>query len=247
MWIRFLSILCAATLALAVPGSPANAGDIRVAVAANFRAPLEPLALAFEKASGHKLLISAGSTGQLFAQIANGAPFDVFLAADSDRPARLASDGFGVTGSVFTYASGRLALIARAVPAVGETPDLSGFRRIAIANPRTAPYGAAAAAVLEDLGAADVPRVEAGNVGAVGALVVSGAAEAGITAASLAPALARHGLSAWPVPPGMHPPLRQDAILLTAGQDNAAAIAFLDWLRQDEARAIIRSAGYRVD
>lgn len=226
----------------------AEAANLRIAVAANFRETLLALQPVFEATGEERLTISAGSTGQLFAQISNGAPYDVFLAADQDRPARLAEAGLAAPGSAFTYATGRLVLLApgRPLPDAGATPSLDGLARIAIANPRTAPYGAAAEQVLDRLGAAGLQRVLAQNVAGVVSAVESGAAPAGLTAqALLGP---DRQAEAWQVPADWHDPIRQDAVLLSRAQDPDAAARFLAWLGSDpEARQIIRSHGYVVD
>lgn len=234
-----------AFVACVLSGGVQAAETVRVAVAANFRATLEVLRPTFEATGEAQLSIAAGSTGQLFAQIANGAPFDVFLAADQKRPARLAEQGLAVSGSIFTYAVGRLVMLVPGgqIPPDGTVPDLSGLSRIAIANPRTAPYGAAARQVLERLGVADVQLVLAQNVGGVVALVRSGAAPAGLTAAALLPP----GTPVWPVPADLHDPIRQDAALLTRAAESPHAKAFIAWLQGAEAQRIIEANGYALD
>ena len=241
--LRFLML----TLAVLAVAPTAMAETVRVAVAANFRTVLTALQPEFEAASGAKVQISAGSTGQLAAQIGNGAPFDVFLSADQIRPARLVADGLAVAKSQFTYATGRLALLAPGVeiPQDGSIPDLGDLNRMSIANPRTAPYGVAAMEVLDQLDIAGEQLVLAHNAGGVVAAVASGAAPAGVTALSLAKD--RGQLPAWPIPAELHMPLHQDAVLLTTAAQNQAAIAFLDWLKGQDAQHIIRSHGYALD
>lgn len=226
-------------------GNAAQAAEVvRVAVAANFRAVLETLKPEFEAAQYATLLISAGSTGQLYAQITNGAPFDVFLSADQERPRQLAKAGLADPVSRITYAIGRLALIVpgRAIPDDGTIPDLADVDRMAIANPRTAPYGAAAMEVLDKLDIAGVQLVLAQSVAGVNASVLAGAAPAGLTALALV-----GDAPAWTVPVEMHAPLRQDAILLSEAAENATARAFLRWLASPPARQIIETHGYSLD
>lgn len=232
-----------------------HAVEAKVAVAANFAEVMAALAPAFAEVSGHTLVTSSGSTGKLYAQVRNGAPFDVLLAADQARPARLEAEGDGIAGTRFTYALGQLvlwsaddALLAGAAPAVIASPAV---RHLAIANPALAPYGAAARQALArlGLGAAVAGRlVTAQNVGEVYALVASGAAEAGFVARSAldGPGRSPSG-SRWSVPAELHEPIRQDAVLLRHGAGNAAARAFLDYLRSAPARVLIRRYGYRTE
>lgn len=238
--------------AVASSAGPIAAETATMAVAANFRSTAETLREEFEAESGHALVIAAGSTGQLYAQIVNGAPYDGFLAADQARPERAETDGLAVAGSRFTYAIGRLALIA-ADPEAPVDPEAlaKATGAVAIANPRTAPYGAAAKAALERLGlwpALEGRIAQAQNVGGAYAAVASGAAEFGFVALSYvigpdgAPQRAY-----WTPPEVSAATLRQDAVLLARGGDNAAAIAFLDYLRGASARALIRAQGYDVE
>ncbi|MEO1192653.1 MAG: molybdate ABC transporter substrate-binding protein [Pseudomonadota bacterium] len=219
-------------------------------MAANFQPAMAALQAAFEAKSGHQLTVSVGSTGKLFAQIANGAPYDVLLAADEARPARLEAEGLAVDGSRFTYATGQLVLWS---PKPDVIPDGDGlgvlqaanFRRLAIANPLLAPYGLAAEQTLQSLGLAEAlsGRLVIGqNIGQAYALVATGNAEFGLIAHSLLPP-ARED-SHWPVPPDLHAPIRQDAVLLQRGADNAAALAFLAFLKSPEAQDILSQNGY---
>ncbi|MGE0486985.1 MAG: molybdate ABC transporter substrate-binding protein [Gammaproteobacteria bacterium] len=234
---------------------PARADEATVAVAANFAEVLAALAPAFTATTGHTLVASAGSTGKLYAQVMSGAPFDVLLAADPERPARLEAEGVAVAGTRFTYATGALVLWSRdAALLAADDPAViaaSPVRHLAIANPDLAPYGVAARQVLAALGlaAAVADKLVMGqNVGEAYALVASGAAEAGFVALS---AVAKPGTpvagSRWAVPATLHDPIRQDAVLLRHGADNRAARAFLDFLRSASARALIRAHGYRDD
>ena len=245
-----LSVAVAAA-ASAVSATPALAAEVSVAVAANFAAPMQKIAAAFELDTGHKAVLAFGSTGKLHAQIRNGAPFHILLAADEETPARLESEGFAVPGTRFTYAVGRLVLWSRLpglVDAQGEVLKTGSFARMALANPKLSPYGAATVRVLNGLGLATTlaPRfVQGENIAQTFQFVASGNAELGFVALSqvvvdgrLAPG------SAWVVPARLHGPIRQDAVLLRAGRDDSAAAALLAYLRGDKARALIRASGY---
>ena len=245
----FLKSVCLAALALAVLSRPAAAGEALIAVAANFAAPMQALEAAFEAESGHALTVSAGSTGKLYAQIANGAPFDILLAADTERPERLEAEGRAVAGSRFTYAAGRLALWSADPVLIGEDGAAvlraAAFRRLAIANPDLAPYGAAAMEVLSGLGLAETLRsriVMGENIGQAFAIAASGNAELGFVALSQV-AEDEKG-SRWIPPAASYAPIRQDAALLSRAAENEAALAFLEYLKSDEARAIMEKYGY---
>lgn len=243
-----------ALLLAALLFSPARAETVAVAAAANFREPLEALARDFAEATGHELTMSAGSSGQLYAQIANGAPYDVFLSADQARPTDAVDAGLAVAGTQRTYARGRLIVLFRDpadVPAAnGAPPDFSRLRTLSVANPATAPYGAAAMQVLQNLGVADslAGRIaQAQNVSGVVAAVESGAAEAGFAALGSVMKPGSPEPKGWLVPGDLHDPIRQDAVLLARGRTNAAATAFLDYLASDRARAVIGAHGYEVE
>lgn len=234
--------------------TPRAAEEVLVAQAANFSKPLEEIAGVFERATGHRVRISSGSTGKLYAQIKNGAPFDVFLAADQRRPELLEEDGLTVPGSRFTYAVGRLTLWSR-------DPDrISGdgaavlrrgdFTYLAIANPKTAPFGAAAVQVMRNLGLADALSrkiVQGESVSQAFQFVFSGNAELGFLSLSqiLDPRVDGAG-SRWDVPQELYDPLRMDAVQLARSAGDAAARAFLDFVRGPEARAIIERYGYSM-
>lgn len=226
-----------------------SAGEARVAVAANFTEPVKEIGRLFAAARGHTAVFSFGATGQLYAQITQGAPFDVFLAADQARPEKAVAEGFGVAGGVFTYAVGRLALFSRAPGLVrgSETLRAGDFEHIAVANPVTAPYGAAAMAAMRALGVQDALAakiVQGSSIGQTFQFVETGNAEIGFVALSQ---IARHSEgSRWIVPAAMHAPIAQDAVLLKAGAESSAARAFLDFLRGPEARAVIVAFGYDV-
>jgi molybdate transport system substrate-binding protein len=230
---------------------PALAGEVSVAVAANFTAPMQVIAADFEKTTGHQMVLAFGATGTFYAQIKNGAPFDVLLAADDKTPARLEAEGGAVPGSRFTYAIGKLVLWsthADLVDAQGEVLKRGDFKHLAIAAPKLAPYGAAAVETLEKIGllSAIEPRfVQGENIAQTYQFVATGNADLGFVALSqvYADGKLKSG-SAWIVPDDLHRPIRQDAVLLARARDNVAAIALIDYLRSDAARAVIRSFGY---
>jgi len=242
------------TLALLLVVQGAAAADVQVAVAANFTAPMQKLAPLFEQQTGHKVVASYGSTGKFFGQINNGAPFEVLLAADDETPARLEQNGGAVTGTRFTYAIGRLVLWSRQAGVVdknGEVLRGDSFERIAIADPKLAPYGAAAVQTLRALGVLErqQPRFVTGeNITQAHQFVATGNAQLGFVALSQVQVDGRitEG-SAWVVPAHLHEPIVQQAVLLTAGRDNPAARALLDFLRSEPARAMIRRSGYAAE
>ena len=233
---------------------PAGAAEVAVAVAANFLEPLKAMIEPFAKASGHRLEPRPGSTGELYAQIASGAPYDVFLAADAERPETLEQEGRGVTGTRFTYAIGRLVLWsadAGGVAADGlATLRARRFAHLAIADPKTAPYGAAAIQVLErsQLKAALEPKLVFGqSIGQTLQFVTTGNAELGFVARSQLDGPGKQPAgSRWLVPAELHDPIRQDAILLGRAKDSAAAKAFLDYLKSPAGLDLVRSFGYEV-
>ncbi len=248
---RKFSELCVVLLAVLAGLPAARAGETTIAVAASFAGVLKELSGRFETAEGHHVVAVVGSSGKLAAQILNGAPFDIFLSADEARPEALIKRGMATAGDRFTYAIGRLALWsadAGRLTGGGEAYlRAPGDGRVAIANPKLAPYGTAAMATLKALGLdqAMASRLVYGeNVGQAFALARSGAAEAAFVALSqaLSPESAKG--SYWLVPQDLHQPLRQDGVLLTRGKTNAAATAFVAYLRSKEARSIIDKAGF---
>jgi molybdate transport system substrate-binding protein len=248
-----VSTFLAACMLLA-SGGAAGGAEALVAVATNFLEPLEKLAPIFAERTGHSIKYSSGSTGQSYSQIKAGAPFDVFLSADEAHPRLLESEGFGVPGTRFTYAVGRLALWSadqRRIGTDGAAALRAGdFRRLAIANPKVAPYGAAARQVLLALGLWSElagKLVQGQNIGQTFQFVATRNAELGFVALSqvLSPRNAERG-SHWVAPSALHEPIRQDALLLGRSRDNAAARAFLDFLRGREAVAVIVAYGYAV-
>lgn len=238
---RLLLTLCLAALA----ATPARAETALVAVATNFRPVAEALAVDFQAASGHEISVSAAATAKLAAQIEAGAPFDAFLSADTVTPARLAAAGHADATTSFTYATGRLVLWS-ADPAADLSDPVAALRaatHVAIANPDLAPYGKAAVETIDFMQVQDVldKTVTGENIGQTQTLVASGAANVGFVAAS---GLVDADGASWPVPADHHAPIHQDAILLAHGKDNAAARAFLDYLRSDAARPVIERFGY---
>lgn len=246
--LRLLFALAATLLA-----GLAHADDVQVAVAANFTAPLKEIAQAFEQQTGHRVIAAFGPTGGLYTQISNGAPFEVFLSADSKTPARLVAEGNAVAGSSFTYAKGKLVLWSAKpdyIDGEGAVLAQNRYRHLAIANPKTAPYGTAAMEVLEGMQLLDAVRpklVEGSNITQAYQFVATGNAELGFVALSQVSMNGEitHG-SAWVVPADRYAPIRQDAVLLKKGQDQAAARAFLDFLKGPEAAMVIESYGYAL-
>ena len=237
-------------LLFALQPALAHAGQAHIAVAANFIAPMKALAAQFEQATGHTLTLSSGSTGKFYAQIKNGAPFDVFLAADDKTPARLLREGDAVQRQ--TYAIGRLVLWSNRPGFIDGSDAVlrqNRFRRLAIANPKLAPYGAAAVEVLAQLKLTD--RVQAKfvigeNIAQTYQFVASGNAELGFVALSqvIQDGKLTSG-SVWLVPATLHSPIRQDAVLLKRGENNEAARALFDYLKTPAAAlTLIRSYGY---
>ena len=243
VWV-ILAVLATASLTV-----PVSAGEAKVAVAANFAEPVKEIGVLFERTTGHKLVLSFGATGQFYAQITQGAPFEVLLSADKAVPAQAVADGFGVAGTTFTYAVGRLVLFSQTKGLVdGEATLKDGkFAKIAIANPAVAPYGAAAVEVLKALGAYDalLPKIVQGNtIAQAFQFVATGNADVGFIALSQV-VLNVEG-SRWIVPATLHSPIAQDAVLLKTGAGNDAANAFLSFLRGAEARVIIEKFGYGI-
>lgn len=245
--------LGAALVAMLSVAATAHAGEVQVAVAANFAGPMDLLAARFERDTGHKAVLATGATGKFYAQIRNGAPFEVLLAADAATPARLEAEGLVVAGSRFTYATGRLALWSAReglVDAGGKVLASGAYRHLALANPKSAPYGAAAVATLRKLGLYDSVRariVQGENIAQAWQFASTGNAELAFVAQAQVWRDGRFTAgSGWIVPDTMHAPIRQDAALLARGAANPAARALLDYLRTDQARALIRGFGYEA-
>jgi molybdate transport system substrate-binding protein len=231
----------------------ALADEVQVAVAANFTAPMKEIAAAFEQETGHKVSAAYGSTGKFYAQITNGAPFEVLLSGDDTTPTKLVKEGAAVAGTQFTYAIGTLVLWSAKpgfVEDQGQVLANGNFQRLAIANPKVAPYGAAAVEVLTGLGllAKVEPKFVTGeNIAQTFQFVSTGNAELGFVALSqvMKDGKISRG-SAWIVPSKLHSPIRQDAVILNAGRGNPAADALLKYLKGDKARAIIKAYGYEI-
>jgi len=229
----------------------AHAGEVSVAVAANFTAPMQRIAAQFQQDTGHKATLAFGSTGRFYAQIKNGAPFEVLLAADDETPHMLEREGLGVAGSRFTYAIGKLVLWSKQAALVdtqGQILKTGLFDKIAIADPKLAPYGAAALEAMTKLGVVDALRpkfVQGENIAQAYQYVATQNAALGFMAMSqvYADGKLTEG-SAWVVPANLHSPIRQDAVLLGKGQNNAAAAALMQYLKGDKAREVIRAYGY---
>lgn len=239
-------------LALAIiTSAAANADEVQVAVAANFTAPMQKIAAEFEKETGHKALLAFGSTGKLYAQIRNGAPFEILLAADETTPTKLENEGAGIAGSRFTYAIGKLVLWSSQkgfVDDKGEILKKGAFKHVALANPKLAPYGAATIETLTALKLLDAiqPKfVQGENIAQTHQFVATGNAELGFIALSqvMKDGKIAEG-SAWVVPSGLHQPIRQDAVLLDKGKGKPAADALMNYLRSDKAATVIKSFGY---
>jgi molybdate transport system substrate-binding protein len=235
--------------------APAAAEQALIAVASNFTLTARELKTRFEQSGEHTIIITSGSTGRLYAQILHGAPFDVLLAADQVTPRRLETQGRTVSGTQFTYASGRLALWSL------DGTDTAGpvehrlregrYRSIAIANPELAPYGAAAREALQAMGlwqTAQERTVTGESIAAVQAMLSTGNADLGFVPVSQFTGTDMSGAANyWEVPQHLYTPIRQDAVLTLHGQDNAAARAWLEFLASPAARDIISAHGYDVD
>ena len=228
-----------------------QAAEVNVAVAANFTAPMKRIAEEFEKDTGHKAVLSYGATGRFYAQITNGAPFDVFLSADDETPARLEKEGVAVANSRFTYATGRLVLWSAKPGMVDEKAAVllrNEFRYLAISAPKLAPYGTAAMETLTKIGMLPLLQaklVTGDSTGQTFNMISSGNADLGFVAMSqvFEDGKLKSG-SAWVVPAHLHSPLQQDAVLLKRGKSNPAALQLLTFMKSDQARAIMNSYGY---
>ena len=241
-------------LIASLPGvaSSAHADEISVAVAANFTAPMQQIAAAFEKETGHKVQAAYGATGKFYAQIKNGAPFEVLLSADDETPARLIKENAAQAGSQFTYAIGKLVLWS-AKPAIvdgaGAVLKNGGFDHLALANPKLAPYGAAAVEVMKGLGVYESiqPKIVTGeSIAQTHQFISTGNALLGFVALSQVLKDGKMEGSAWIVPAKLYAPIRQDAVILERGKGKAAAEALMQYLKSDKAKAVIQSFGYAL-
>ena len=243
---RFLGAVAA--LFAAALATPALAAETQVGVADNLTETAKEIAAAFAKATGHEARLSFGASGQFYAQIAHGAPYEVLLSADAVRPEQAEKAGLGVAGTRFTYAVGRLVLYSKTSGLAGPGALQAGrFQPLAIADPDGAPYGLAEMQTLQHLGLYDrlKPKLVTGSsIGQAYQFVATGAAELGFVA--LSQVIAEPGGSRWTVPETDHTPIEQQAILLAPGRDSVAAKAFLAFLKGPQAAAIIRRYGYEV-
>lgn len=246
-----MRVLALAFVLLLLGARVVHAADVRVAVAANFTAPMQMIAQAFEQETGHKVHLAFGSTGGFYAQIKNGAPFQVFMAADEATPTLLVQEGWGVANSRAPYAMGKLVLWSAQAGLVDDKGDVlksARYQRLALANPKLAPYGAAALETLRALGLVSQTQskwVQGENVAQTYQFVASQNAQLGFVSLSqvLKDGKIAQG-SAWVVPAHLYSPIRQDMLLLTSAQNDAAARALLQFMRSDKAQTIIRSFGY---
>ena len=249
VWLHCL----AASVSTLTAVASTHAAEAQVAVAANFAEPIKAIAAVLEKTTGHTLKISVGATGSLYAQIKNGAPFDVFLSANTEAPAQLEKDGLAQPGSRFTYATGKLVLWSAdstRVDAKGEVLTSGNFRKVAIASPKVAPYGAAAVQMIDRLGlsARLTPKLVQGeSIGQTFNFVYTGNAELGFVALSqvLDGGKLKSG-SMWLIPQNLYDPIRQDAVLLQRAASNPAAQALVQVLKSPNIKDLIRSYGYDI-
>jgi molybdate transport system substrate-binding protein len=246
---RPIAVIASAAIALGVAAAPAGAGaaNVTVAVAANFTTAAREIGARFGEATGHKAVFSFGSTGQLYAQITQGAPFEVFLAADQARPRKAVAAGFAVPGTRFTYATGRIVLYSprKGLVTGAATLRQGKFAKIAIANPITAPYGAAAVQAMKALGVyrrLSAKFVQGNNIAQTYQFVKTGNAAIGFVA--LSQVVRNDDGSRWIVPEKLYSPIAQDAVLLKRGAASAAARAFLAFLKGPQARAVKVKYGY---
>ena len=244
---RFLGLSLVLAIAAANAVTPSFAGSVTAAVAANFTKVAEQLGADFKAATGNDVQFSFGATGALYTQITQGAPFDIFLSADDKRTATAITDGYGVDGTDFTYAIGKVVLYAPGIDVTDGAAVLAGgaYQHVAIADPKAAPYGAAAVAVLGKLGLTDAiaSKIVTGeNITQTLQFVDSGNAELGFVA--LSQVLGKPATAVWTPPQEDYPAIRQNAVLLKVGSDNTAAKAFLDYLKSDAAIKVIEAAGY---
>jgi len=235
---------------LALGASPALAAQTQVAVASNFTDTAKEIAAAFQAATGDEAVLSFGASGQFYTQITKGAPFEVFLSADADRPKKADADGLSVPGSRFTYAVGRLVLFSKTPGLVddrGAVLSSGKFAKLSIADPASAPYGEAAIETLKTLKLYDTlqPKIVQGsNITQAYQFVETGAAQLGFVA--LSQVINETGGSRWLVPAADHAPIEQQAVLLKTGARNPAAKAFIDFLKSPTGVAIIKKYGYEV-
>lgn len=247
-------IRCMAALAVgSIWAMAAHAGEVQVAVAANFAGPFNKIAAIFQAETGHVTRAAIGSTGKFYAQIREGAPFEVLLSADQDTPRRLEDEGLAIKGQGFTYAKGKLVLWSAKeglVDGKGLVLKKGSFNRLALANPKLAPYGAAGMETLKALDVLDAvtPKlVQGDNIAQTFQFIATGNAELGFVALSqVAQPDKPAGGTYWVVPAKLYSPILQDAALLKKGEGNPAAVAFLKFLQSDKARIVIKAFGYDI-
>ena len=251
MTLRRLRVLSLAILsAITLVAAPALAAETQVAVAANFTEPAKEIATAFAAATGHKAVLSFGASGAFYTQISHGAPFEILLSADPDRPTRLEQEGQAVPGSRFTYAVGRLVLYSKTPGLVddgGAVLKSGKFQKLSIADPAAAPYGVAAIQTMKKLGVYETLKpkiVQGASIAQAYQFVATGAAEVGFVA--LSQVIDQPGGSRWVVPTTDHSLIDQQAVLLFAGAKNPAATAFMTFMKSPAAIAIIKRYGYEV-
>lgn len=243
------ALFCLLTIVLVLTVRPAPAAQTNIAVAANFTDAAKEIAAAFKARTGHDAVLSFGSSGQLYTQITQDAPFEVFLSADDERPRKAVADGWGAPGSIFTYAVGKLVLWSKQPSLVtGESTLTSDkFNKLSICNPVAAPYGAAAVETMKSLDIYDTlqPKLVVGaNITQAYQFVETGNAEIGFVA--LSQVVGDKSGSRWMVPQNLYKPIRQDAVMLKKGEGSEAATAFMAFLKGPEARALIEKYGYEV-
>jgi molybdate transport system substrate-binding protein len=242
---KALSSVCGAIVV--AMASHASAATCNVAVAANFTEPAKEITQLFESRTGHKVMLSFGATGQFYTQMTQAAPFEAFLSADENTPKRLVDGGLAVADSLFTYAVGKLVLFSGQPGLVSGEQTLRNpkFTKMAIANPVTAPYGAAAVETMKALGVYEALSgkiVQGNDIAQTFQFVDTGNAEVGFVA--LSQVIMREGGSRWIVPANLYRPIRQDAVLLRSGAGNEAAKGFLAFLKGPEANTVIEKFGY---
>jgi molybdate transport system substrate-binding protein len=246
--VRALAAAFAALLSLFA--GTALAGQTNVAVADDFTGPAKEIAALFEQKTGHHAVLTFGASGSLFAQIIYEAPFQVFLSADQSRPKSVIEGGYGVTGTRFTYAIGKLVLWSRVVDVTkgDEVLKAEAFSSLAIANPNVAPYGIAAAETMRALGVFETlkPKIVLGKSAAKAYQLVD-AKKADVGFVPLSHTLGASAGTRWLVPQGLYSPIRQDAVLLRKGENDEASKVFLEFLKGPEARAIIEKFGYTLE
>ena len=250
---RHLFLRASALLLIATAVANVHAAEAQIAVAANFAEPIKAIGAVLQKTTGHTLKVTLGATGNLYAQIKNGAPFDVLLAADTNTPEKLEKEGMTQPGSRFTYATGKLVLWsvnAATVDAKGQVLKKTDLGKVSYANPKTAPYGAATLKALDSLGltAAITPKLVQGeSIGQAFAFAATGNADVGFVAMSQVLEGGKlKGGSMWVIPQTLYDPIRQDAVVLQHGADNQAAKALMQLLKSPNIKDLIRSYGYEL-